>query len=112
MTDTLAAVRGIENLKPAGRRALVDVANSLGFNPDYLAAIMSFEGAGTFDPKKKNAAGSGATGPLQIMPTTAGLLGYTIPQLEQMSQEEYIRGPVFKYLQPYKNHILLIDNAY
>lgn len=107
---TLAAVRGIENLGPAGRRATVDVANSLGINPDWLVAVMSFESAGSFDPRKKNAL-SGATGLIQILPSTASKLGYTISQLERMSQEEYIRGPVFKYLAD-KGRMSSLDDVY
>lgn len=107
---TLAAVRGIENLGPAGRRATVDVANSLGINPDWLVAVMSFESAGSFSPKKKNAL-SGATGLIQILPSTAAKMGYTISQLERMSQEEYIRGPVFKYLAD-KGRMSSLDDVY
>jgi len=98
---SLLKVRGIENLSDAGKRAVIDVANSLGINPDWLVTVMSFESAGSFDPGKKNAAGSGATGLIQFMPTTAGLLGTSTAQLAQMSQEEQIRGPVYQY---FKNH--------
>ena len=34
-------------------------------------AVMSFETGGTFDPGIRNAAGSGATGLIQFMPSTA-----------------------------------------
>jgi len=98
---SLLKVRGIENLSDSGKRAVIDVANSLGINPDWLVTVMSFESSGSFDPGKKNAAGSGATGLIQFMPTTAGLLGTSTAQLAQMSQEEQIRGPVYQYL---KNH--------
>lgn len=111
MSDTLAAVRGIENLTPAGRRATVDVAKSLGIDADWLATVMSFESAGTFSPSKKNAAGSGATGVIQFLPSTAGRLGYTISQIASMSQETQIRGPVYQYL---KGHGKLksLDDVY
>lgn len=112
MKDTLLAVKGIENLGPGGRRATIDVARSLGIDPDWLVSIMSFESDKTFSPKKKNSAGSGATGLIQIMPATAGKLGYTISQLENMSQEEQIRGPVFKYLYPYKGRMKTLGDAY
>jgi hypothetical protein len=111
VADTLLAVRGIENLSPAGRRAVVDVARSLGVDPDWLATVMAFESAGTFSTSKKNAAGSGATGLIQFMPSTAGNLGYTITQLAAMSQEEQIRGPVFKYFAN-KGHLKSLDDVY
>ncbi len=111
MVDTLLAVRGIENLSPSGRRATVDVARSLGFDPDYLATVMSFESAGSFDPKKKNVAGSGATGLIQFMPSTAERLGYTTAQLATMSQEEQIRGPVWKYFSTF-GKLSTLDHVY
>jgi hypothetical protein len=112
VTDTLLAVRGIENLSPAGRRAVIDIARSLGVNPDFLVTVMSFESAGTFDPAKKNAAGSGAVGLIQFMPQTAFNLGTTSAQLAKMSQDEQIRGPVYHYFQPYHGRLHTLDDTY
>ncbi len=109
---TLLKVRGIENLGDAGKRAVVDIAGKLGINPDWLVTVMSFESAGSFDPGKKNAAGSGATGLIQFMPSTAKTLGTTTAGLAAMSQEEQIRGPVYDYFKGWNGHLKDLEDTY
>ena len=46
------------------------VAGRLGISEADLMAVMSFETGGTFSPSIPNAAGSGATGLIQFMPST------------------------------------------
>src|SRR3546814_174031 len=48
------------------------IAEELGLNPDDLMACIAWESGETFSPSIKNMAGSGATGLIQFMPTTAG----------------------------------------
>ena len=62
-----------------------------------LLAVMSFETAGSFDPAQKNLAGSGATGLIQFMPSTARGLGTTTEDLARMSRTEQLKY-VDKYL--------------
>lgn len=57
---------------------------------DYLYAVMGFETGGTFDPAQKNIAGSGATGLIQFMPSTAKGLGTTTEALSKMSRAEQL----------------------
>lgn len=45
------------------------------FDPNWLMACMAWESGESFAPDKKNMAGSGATGLIQFMPTTAKELG-------------------------------------
>lgn len=45
------------------------------FDPNWLMACMAWESGESFAPDKKNMAGSGATGLIQFMPTTATELG-------------------------------------
>lgn len=45
------------------------------FDPNWLMACMAWESGETFSPAEKNRAGSGATGLIQFMPTTAKELG-------------------------------------
>jgi hypothetical protein len=45
------------------------------FDPNWLMACMAWESGESFSPAKKNMAGSGATGLIQFMPTTATELG-------------------------------------
>ena len=51
------------------------MAGRLGISEADLMAVMSFETGGTFNPGIRNAAGSGATGLIQFMPSTAAGLG-------------------------------------
>ena len=77
--DTILAVPGIEKTTPAFRRKLVEVAKSVGTNPDWLAALISNESAGTFSPSIANMGNptAGAVGLIQFMPETAAtLFGY------------------------------------
>ncbi len=73
----------------------VQIAKEISVDPRDLLTIMSFETGGTFDPAKKNGAGSGATGLIQFMPSTARELGTTTSALAGMSQTEqleYVRS--------------------
>lgn len=68
---SILAVRGIEKLSQSQLNALVRAADTLGIDPDWLATVISFETAGSFSPNILNAAGSGAFGLIQFMPSTA-----------------------------------------
>lgn len=85
--------------------------NWTGDHANWLMAVMAFESAETFDPAIKNAAGSGATGLIQFMPTTARGLGTTTDQLAGMdavSQLDYVR----LYFQPYAQRITSMEDMY
>jgi hypothetical protein len=106
---TIAAVRGIEKLSQAELKALVDAANWIGINPDWLASAISFESG--FSPSIVNAAGSGATGLIQFMPSTAVGLGTTTDALKKMSfidQLEYVK----KYFAPYQGKLSSLEDTY
>lgn len=66
------------------------------FDPNNLMACMAWESGETFSPSVKNIAGSGATGLIQFMPTTAKSLGTTVEKLAQMSAEDQLNF-VYKY---------------
>jgi len=93
----LVNVRGIENTSEAFRRELFAVCGRLGCDPNKLAAVMSFETAGSFDPAQKNLGGGSATGLIQFMPYTASKLGTTTAELAAMSDVEQL-AYVEKYL--------------
>ena len=78
------------------KKAVTATANKLGVPERDLYAIMSFETGGTFDPAQKNLAGSGATGLIQFMPSTAKGLGTTTDELSRMSRAEQM-----KYVEQY-----------
>ena len=74
-----------------------NLAKKYNVSAGDLLAVMSFETGGTFDPAQKNLAGSGATGLIQFMPSTARGLGTTTEDLARMSRTEQLKY-VDKYL--------------
>jgi hypothetical protein len=106
---SIAAVRGIEKLSQAELKALVNAANWIGINPDWLASAISFESG--FSPSISNAAGSGAVGLIQFMPSTAAGLGTSTAALKNMSfidQLEYVK----KYFAPYQGKLNSLEDTY
>ena len=77
--------------------AVSDTAGRLGVSEADLMAVMSFETGGTFNPGITNAAGSGATGLIQFMPSTAAGLGTSTQELSGMSRAQQMQY-VEKYL--------------
>lgn len=110
-TSGIIAVRGIENTSPAFRQKLVTVANNLSIEPDWLATVISFETGGKFTPYVRNAAGSGATGLIQFMPSTAANLGTSTDELAAMSDVEQLDW-VEKYLSSWKGRMRSLDDVY
>jgi hypothetical protein len=87
------------------------IEQRLKMEPGSLLAVMKFETGGTFDPGIKNRAGSGATGLLQFMPSTAKGLGTSTDALAQMSAEDQLEY-VERYLSPYKGKLGTLRDAY
>lgn len=85
---TLLKVRGIERASNDALVALISIADQLQFDPDWLATIIAFETGGSWDPAEPNKAGSGATGLIQFMPSTARLLSTTTAALASMTDAE------------------------
>ena len=54
--------------------SIARVAKNIGVNPNDLAAVISFETGGTFDPSKRNPRSS-ATGLIQFMSGSGGTKG-------------------------------------
>lgn len=86
----------------AFKKKVIEIGGRLGISPDFLMACMAFESGGTFSPKVTNAAGSGAVGLIQFMPSTARGLGTTTAALAAMSAEDQL-DYVEKYFAPHKN---------
>lgn len=107
---SIAAVRSIEKTTPNFRAKLIQVANGIGINPDWLAAVISFESAGTFSPSIKNAI-SGATGLIQFTRDTAVRLGTTTSALAAMSGEQQL-DYVDKYFAPYRGRLGSLCSTY
>tara|TARA_B100000035_G_scaffold229288_1_gene197501 strand:+ start:357 stop:1964 length:1608 start_codon:yes stop_codon:yes gene_type:complete len=73
------------------QQGVTDLAKKYDLSEDDLYAVMSFETGGTFDPAQKNMAGSGATGLIQFMPSTARGLGTTTDELAGMTRTEQLK---------------------
>ena len=90
---------------------VVDISNYLGISPDWLMAAMAFETGGTFSPSIRNAAGSGATGLIQFMPSTARALGTTTDLLAEISAEDQL-DYVYRYFKPYAGRLKSLEDTY
>lgn len=87
------------------------IAQRLGTRPEYLLAAMGFETGGTFSPSVRNQAGSGATGLIQFMPSTARGLGTSTNALAGMSQTQQLQY-VERYLRPYQGQLDSLEDVY
>lgn len=88
--NRIAGVRDNPNVTEAFLRGVEGMAGRLGTRPEYILAVMSFETGGSFSPGVLNGAGSGATGLIQFMPTTARELGTSTEALARMSAVEQL----------------------
>ncbi|GHB30623.1 hypothetical protein [Salinicola rhizosphaerae] len=77
----------------------------------YLMACMAFETGRSFDPAQRNMAGSGATGLIQFMPSTAHGLDTTTEALAAMTAVEQL-DYVERYFEPYKLKINTLSDMY
>ena len=96
---------------PAFLDKVEDIGRRLDVAPEYLMAVMGFETGGSYSPKIKNAAGSGATGLIQFMPRTAKNLGTSTAALGNMSAVQQL-DYVEKYLSPYKGRLDTLEDTY
>lgn len=87
------------------------ICAELGFDPNLLMACMAWESAETFSPSVLNAAGSGAVGLIQFMPSTAAALGTTVEALAALTAEaqlDYVR----RYFLPWKGRVSTLSDCY
>lgn len=95
----------------AFRDRVFSICADLKVDPDYLMACMAFESGRTFSPSVQNAAGSGAVGLIQFMPTTAGSLGTTSDALVEMTAEDQLLY-VHKYFTPFRGRLATLADVY
>lgn len=94
------------------RKNVADVTARLSIgDPSWLMACMAFETGRTFSASVRNAAGSGAVGLIQFMPTTAGLLGTTTDLLAAMAPEHQL-DYVEKYFAPWNGRLECLGDVY
>ena len=115
--ETLPAFPCIKRLSVSDLQSIVETAHAVGIEPDWLATIIDFETGGTCSTTQKNAAGSGATGLIQFMPSTAkNLLGTSTPEeamqkLEAMSFPEQMKL-VERYFAPHAGKMKSLSDTY
>ncbi len=80
------------------QQGVAQLAQKYNVSVQDLYAVMSFETGGTFDPSQKNIGydgtpetGSGATGLIQFMPSTAKGLGTSTEELSKMTRAEQLK---------------------
>jgi Transglycosylase SLT domain len=104
-------VRGIENVSEEFKDRVYEIATDLGIDTNHLMAVMSFETGGTFSPSVRNAAGSGATGLIQFMPSTAKALGTSVEKLAAMTAEDQL-DYVRQYFEPSSGKLKNVEDTY
>jgi hypothetical protein len=80
--------------------------------PDDYMAVMAFETGRTFSPSVRNAAGSGAVGLIQFMPTTlSGDFGLTVDQAAAMTAEDQLELAL-RYWSRYAGRLTNLGDVY
>jgi len=87
-----------------------EIATKLGFDPNWLMAVMAFETGRSFSPSEKNPAGS-ATGLIQFTESTARGLGTTTRDLARMTAVQQL-DYVYEYFKPSKSKINNLGDCY
>lgn len=98
-------------VSPVFKERVQWVADTLGCDVNNLMACMAWESGETFRADIKNAAGSGATGLIQFMPSTARALGTTTTALAKMTAEDQLRY-VYEYFKPYSGRLNNLGDLY
>jgi hypothetical protein len=98
-------------VSPAFRAKVRAIAADLGCDPSDLMACMAWESGRSFRPDVKNMAGSGATGLIQFMPTTAAGLGTSCAALAKMTAEAQLDF-VGKYFAPHRGKLPDLASLY
>jgi hypothetical protein len=98
-------------VSPVFKGRVLWIADSLGCSPDDLMACMAWESAESFRADIKNAAGSGAVGLIQFMPSTAKGLGTSSADLANMTPEDQLRF-VYEYFKPFAGVLHNLGDVY
>ncbi len=107
MPREILDIRGLRtNTTPRFRQRLVEVADERDLDPSFLAAVISFETGGSFDPSATNSA-SGATGLIQWLPRYWPVSD--LPSRTALEQLDFVRDHYAK-VDPHKRISLLEDH--
>lgn len=98
-------------VSPLFRGKTATIAIDLQVDPSWLMSCMAFESGETFSPNIRNAAGSGAVGLIQFMPSTANALGTSTDQLAAMTAEHQLDF-VALYFKPQRGKLKNLGDVY
>jgi hypothetical protein len=98
-------------VSPVFRERVRWIAEALKLDPSDLMACIAWESGETFRADIKNAAGSGATGLIQFMPSTAISLGTSTAKLAAMTPEDQLNY-VYKYFRPFEGRLNNLGDVY
>jgi hypothetical protein len=98
-------------VSPLFKERVLWIAETLGCAPNDLMACMAWESGETFRADIKNMAGSGATGLIQFMPSTARGLGTTTEALARLTPEDQLNF-VYKYFRPHAGKLRNLGDLY
>jgi len=94
----------------AFKQRAIAICDALSVPVDFLMAAMAFESGESFSPSVKYAAGSGAVGLIQFMPSTAVALGTTTDKLAATSNVQQL-DKVQKYFAPRRGQPKSIEDV-
>jgi hypothetical protein len=109
MSSSLVGLPNLDLTTPWFRAKLMQTAEALGMNPDYLATVISFESG--FNPQSENLAGSSAVGLIQFTKPARDALGVTRDQVLGMSAEDQL-DLVRRYFAPYGGRLRTLEDVY
>ncbi len=98
-------------VSPTFRDRVRWIGTTLDLDAGDLMTCMAWESGRSFSPSIRNMAGSGATGLIQFMPSTARGLGTTTDQLAAMTAEDQLNF-VYKYFRPWKGRLKTLSDLY
>lgn len=101
-------------VSPDFRDRVFNIGKRFGWHEvhaSWLMSCMAFESGETFSSSVRNAAGSGAVGLIQFMPSTAAYLGTTPAELALMRPEDQLEF-VYSYFKPYNRRITSLSDMY
>lgn len=101
----MSRTAAIEQAYPRSRGfadLIVSYSDRLATDPAWMANVINFESR--FSPSIRNAAGSGATGLIQFMPSTARSLGTSTDALARMNARQQMEY-VYRYFAPYRGRL-------
>lgn len=98
-------------VSPTFKARVLWIEQELGLPADALMASIAWESGETFSSKVVNKAGSGATGLIQFMPSTARALGTTTLELAKMTPEDQLNF-VYKYFKPFAGKLANLGDVY